>query len=62
MKTTGSLRYQALMLLPWRMPWLAHAQTADWYRKFKSRPSFRPLLAERMSGIEPPEYYENPDF
>ena len=25
MKTTGSFRYQALMLPPWRMPWLAHA-------------------------------------
>ena len=42
--------------------WLAHAQTADWYRKFKSRPSFRPLLAERMEVIKPPSHYEEADF
>ena len=42
--------------------WKGHKQTRDWYRGFKSRRSFRPLLAERMSGIEPPSYYENPDF
>ena len=27
--------------------WKGHEQTARWYRGFKSRPSFRPLLSER---------------
>jgi len=42
--------------------WKDHEQTARWYRGFKSRRSFRPLLAERMTGIEPPAHYEDPDF
>ncbi|MFL0414297.1 glutathione S-transferase family protein [uncultured Sphingomonas sp.] len=42
--------------------WSSHTHAKAWYSAFKSRRSFRPLLAERMSGIEPPEYYENPDF
>jgi glutathione S-transferase len=28
----------------------------------KSRPSFRPLLAERMAGIAPPADYDKVDF
>jgi glutathione S-transferase len=28
----------------------------------KSRPSFRPLLADRVSGVNPPEHYADPDF
>ncbi|MFA5990574.1 MAG: glutathione S-transferase family protein [Sphingomonas sp.] len=42
--------------------WKGHDQTARWYRGFKSRPSFRPLLAERMDGINPPSYYDDLDF
>lgn len=42
--------------------WSGHTNAKAWYSAFKSRRSFRPLLAERMSGIEPPSYYENPDF
>ena len=42
--------------------WKGHEQTARWYRGFKSRRSVRPLLAERMRGIEPPANYEDPDF
>ncbi|ONF96574.1 glutathione S-transferase family protein [Sphingomonas jeddahensis] len=42
--------------------WSGHTHAKAWYSAFKSRRSFRPLLAERMSGIEPPDYYENPDF
>jgi len=42
--------------------WKGHEQTARWYRGFKSRPSFRPLLSERMDGITPPPYYDDPDF
>ena len=42
--------------------WKGHEQTARWYRGFKSRRSVRPILAERMRGVEPPSYYEDPDF
>ncbi|MBA3836223.1 MAG: glutathione S-transferase family protein [Sphingomonas sp.] len=42
--------------------WQGHEQTARWYRGFKSRPSFRPLLNERMDGIAPPSYYNDVDF
>ncbi|WP_066653823.1 MULTISPECIES: glutathione S-transferase family protein [Sphingomonas] len=42
--------------------WKGHEQTARWYRGFKSRPSFRPLLSERMEGIAPPSYYDDVDF
>jgi len=42
--------------------WKGHEQTARWYRGFKSRRSVRPILAERMRGIEPPAHYEDPDF
>ena len=42
--------------------WTGHEHVKAWYAAFKSRRSFRPLLAERLSGIEPPNYYENPDF
>ena len=42
--------------------WKGHDQAARWYRGFKSRPSFRPLLSERMEGITPPSYYDDVDF
>lgn len=42
--------------------WKGHEQAARWYRGLKSRPSFRPLLAERMDGMGPPDHYDNPDF
>jgi glutathione S-transferase len=42
--------------------WKGHEQTARWYRGFKSRPSFRPLLSERMTGISPPKEYDDVDF
>lgn len=37
--------------------WTGHEQTRTWYAVVKSRPSFRPLLAERMEGIHPPAHY-----
>ena len=42
--------------------WKGHEQTARWYRGFKSRPSFRPLLSERMDGISAPSHYDDVDF
>ncbi len=37
--------------------WTGHEQTRTWYGVFKSRPSFRPLLQEKMEGIHPPAHY-----
>ena len=42
--------------------WEGHKQTKRWYAAIKSRPSFRPLLAERMEIVTPPKYYDQPDF
>lgn len=42
--------------------WRGHEQTRAWYAGLKSRPSFRPLLAERMEVIAPPDHYDKVDF
>ncbi|MAY95758.1 MAG: glutathione S-transferase [Nocardioides sp.] len=42
--------------------WKGNEQAKRWYIGMKSRPSFRPLLAERMEGINPPDHYEKLDF
>ena len=42
--------------------WKSHEQAKRWYMVMKSRPSFRPLLAERMEGITPPPEYEKLDL
>ena len=42
--------------------WRGHRQTVDWYSVMKSRPSFRPLLSERMEVIAPPPHYDKVDF
>ena len=42
--------------------WGAHEQTRQWYAAMKSRPSFRPLLAERMELVSPPPHYDKVDF
>ncbi|WP_206931271.1 FtsZ-binding protein FzlA [Roseococcus thiosulfatophilus] len=34
----------------------------DWYSRVKSRPAFRGLLADRVSGLEPPVHYADLDF
>jgi glutathione S-transferase len=39
--------------------WSGHEQTRGWYSVFKSRPSFRPLLADKMEGIQPPAHYSD---
>ncbi|MEO5598567.1 MAG: glutathione S-transferase family protein, partial [Novosphingobium sp.] len=39
------------------LDWSGHEQARGWYSVFKSRPSFRPLLAERMDVIQPPSHY-----
>lgn len=41
--------------------WQGHEQSRGWYAVFKSRPSFRPLLTERMDVIKPPAHYAQLD-
>lgn len=41
--------------------WTGHEQTRGWYAVFKSRPSFQPLLTERMDAIRPPAHYSQVD-
>ncbi len=42
--------------------WEGHKPTKRWYAGMKSRPSFRPLLGERMEIVSPPKHYDQPDF
>jgi glutathione S-transferase len=42
--------------------WAGHAQAKQWYSAIKSRPTFRPLLAEKMDGLAPPPHYDKLDF
>lgn len=44
------------------VPWDKHAAAKDWYARIKSRPSFRPLLADHIPGLPPPKYYADLDF
>jgi glutathione S-transferase len=41
--------------------WAGHEEAHGWYRVMKSRPSFRPLLTEKMDGIPPPAGYSDPN-
>lgn len=34
----------------------------DWYSRMKSRPAFRPLLADRVRGVPPVSHYVDLDF
>ena len=42
--------------------WAGHDQVRDWYAALKSRPSFRPLLDERMGELMPPAHYGDVNF
>jgi glutathione S-transferase len=44
------------------VPWNEDEATKTWYARLKSRPSFRPLLAETMAGIPPSQTYADLDF
>lgn len=44
------------------VPWDEDETARTWYSRVKSRPSFRPLLADRIAGITPPEHYADLDF
>lgn len=42
--------------------WNRHAVVKDWYAKIKSRPCFRTLLVDHISGFPPPAHYADLDF
>lgn len=42
--------------------WAGHPSLKEWYSAIKSRPSMRPILAERMEGLFPPAHYDKLDF
>lgn len=42
--------------------WAGHDTVHDWYAAMKSRPSFRPLLDERMGSLMPPPHYGDVNF
>ena len=44
------------------VPWDEHETAKDWYARMKSRPSFRPLLADTLPGAPPPPHYADLDF
>jgi glutathione S-transferase len=44
------------------IPWDGHPEAKDWYARVKSRPSFRPLLADHLPGAPPPAHYADLDF
>ena len=44
------------------VPWDKHNGAKDWYARIKSRPSFRPLLADHIPGLPPPKEYADLDF
>jgi len=44
------------------IPWNDHPHAKSWYARMKSRPAFRPILADRMPGIAPAPVYANLDF
>ena len=44
------------------VPWDAHPGAKLYYARLKSRPSFRPLLADRAPGLKPAAHYDDLDF
>jgi glutathione S-transferase len=44
------------------VPWDHHEPAKEWYARIKSRPSFRPLLADQIPGVPPPAHYADLDF
>ena len=42
--------------------WADAPHAKDWYQRMKSRPSFRPLLADRVRSLAPVSHYADLDF
>ncbi|HUV33045.1 MAG TPA: glutathione S-transferase family protein, partial [Devosiaceae bacterium] len=44
------------------VPWEDAVEVRDWYQRVKSRPTFRPLLADRVAAIPAAPHYADLDF
>ncbi len=44
------------------VPWEENQPLRDWYSRIKSRPSFRPLLGDKVRGLQPASHYVDLDF
>lgn len=44
------------------VPWHNYPEVKEWYALIKSRPSFRSLLSDRVTGYAPPKCYADLDF
>jgi glutathione S-transferase len=44
------------------VPWAEFTAVTEWYARMKSRPSFRPMLADRVPGQPPVPHYAELDF
>ena len=44
------------------IPWADYPVAKSWYQRVKSRPSFRPLLADTIRGMAPGAHYADLDF
>lgn len=44
------------------VPWDEHPEAKSYYARIKSRPAFRPLLADYVPGVPPPKHYADLDF
>jgi glutathione S-transferase len=44
------------------VPWNADETARNWYARVKSRPAFRPILADALAGLPPSAHYANLDF
>jgi glutathione S-transferase len=42
--------------------WDEFEPAKEWYARVKSRPSFRPILADTVPGVPPPKHYTDLDF
>ena len=44
------------------VPWQNWPRLKEWYQTVKSRPSFRPILNDKIPGLRTPRHYANLDF
>lgn len=44
------------------VPWSYSPKAKEWYALIKSRPSFKPILLDKVPLFHPPIHYSNPDF
>ena len=44
------------------IPWAEYPSAKSWHQRIKSRPSFRPLLADAVRGLAPAATYADLDF